>query len=63
MNSLLLRTIVIISAGLLIFEIIKGQYTVRLETANFIDFMIIIIAASGLILGIGIPETLSDDSD
>jgi hypothetical protein len=62
MQSLFSRIIIITSAGLLIFEIIKGEYIVRLDTSNSIDVIIIIVAMIGLFLGIFIPETQTSDS-
>ena len=62
MYSLISRFIIIISAGLLIFEMLKGEFNLSLETSNFIDFVIILVAMCGLFLGISIPETPISDS-
>lgn len=62
MQSLTLRAITIASAGLLIFEMIKGSYIIRLDTSNDIDLIIIIAAMTGLFLGIGMYETQTSDS-
>ena len=61
MNPLLSRFIILISAGLLIYEMIKGEFSISLETSNFIDSIIIIVAMCGLFLGISIPETPISD--
>ncbi|AFY97178.1 hypothetical protein [Chamaesiphon minutus] len=62
MHSLFLRFIVLVSAGILIYEMIKGEFNLILETSNFMDLIIIIIAMCGLFLGISIPETPISDS-
>lgn len=62
MNSLLSRFIIIISAGLLIYKMIKGEFSISLETSSFIDSIIIVFAMCGLFLGISIPETPISDS-
>ena len=61
MNSLLSRFIIIISAGLLIYKMIKGEFSISLETSSFIDSIIIVFAMCGLFLGISIPETQISD--
>ena len=61
MNPLLSRFIILISAGLLIYKMIKGEFSISLETSNFIDSIIIIVAMCGLFLGISIPETPISD--
>lgn len=61
MYPLFSRFVTIVSAGLLIFEIIRGEFNLSLETSNFIDLIIIIIAMCGLFLGISIPETPISD--
>lgn len=62
MQSLTLRIITIISAGLLIFEMIKGSYLIRLDTSNYIDSIIIIAAMAGLFFGICMYGTETSDS-
>lgn len=62
MQPLTLRVITIASAGLLIFEMIKGSYIIRLDTSNNIDSIIIIVAMAGLFWGIGMYETQASDS-
>lgn len=62
MHPLVSRFVIIISAVLLIFEIIKGEFNINLKTSNFIDSIIIIVAMCGLFLGISIPETPISDS-
>ncbi len=62
MQPLILRIITIISAGLLIFEMIQGSYIIRLDTSNYIDSIIIIAAMAGLFLGICMYETQTSDS-
>ena len=61
MYPLISRFIIIISAGLLIFEMSKGEFNLSLETSNSIDFIIILVAMCGLFLGISIPETPCSD--
>ena len=56
MQSLILRIITIASAGLLMFEVIKGEHMVHFDTSNPVDSMIIIVAMTGLLVGIFIPE-------
>ena len=62
MQSLTLRIITIASAGLLIFEMIKGSHIIYLDTSNYIDSIIIIAAMAGLSLGICMYETETSDS-
>ena len=61
MNPLISRFIILISAGLLLYEITKGEFNISLETSNVIDLIIIIVAMCGLFLGISIPETPISD--
>ena len=56
MQSLTLRIITIVSAGLLMFEVIKGEHMVHLDTSNPVDSIIIIVAMTGLLVGICTPE-------
>ena len=56
MQSLTLRIITIVSAGLLMFEVIKGEHMVHLDTSNAVDSIIVIVAMTGLLAGICIPE-------
>lgn len=56
MQSLTLRIITIVSAGLLMYEVIKGEHMVHLDTSNPIDSIIIIVAMTGLLVGICTPE-------
>ena len=39
MQSLTLRIITIASAGLLMYEVIKGEHMVHLDTSNAVDSM------------------------
>jgi hypothetical protein len=61
MQSLTLRAITIASAGLLIFELIQRSYIIRLDTSNYIDSIIIIVAMAGLFLGICGYEVQTSD--
>jgi hypothetical protein len=56
MQSLILRIITIASAGLLMYEVIKGEHLVHLDTSNAVDSIIIIVAMTGLLVGIFTPE-------
>ena len=56
MQSLTLRIITIVSAGLLMYEVIKGEQMVHLDTSNAVDSIIVIVAMTGLLVGICIPE-------
>ena len=56
MQSLTLRIITIVSAGLLMFEVIKGEHMVHLDTSNAVDSIIVIVAMTGSLVGICIPE-------
>ena len=56
MQSLTLRIITIASAGLLMYEVIKGEHLVHLDTSNAVDSIIIIVAMTGLLVGICTPE-------
>ena len=56
MQSLTLRIITIVSAGLLMYEVIKGEHMVHLDTSNAVDSIIIIVAMTGLLVGICTPE-------
>lgn len=62
-RPLLSRFSPLISAGLLIYKVIKGEFNLSLETSNFVDLIIIILAMYGLFFGISIPETPINDSD
>ena len=55
MQSLTLRIITIASAGLLMYEVIKGEHLVYLDTSNTVDSIIIIVAMTGLLVGICTP--------
>ena len=55
MQSLTLRIITIASAGLLMYEVIKGEHLVHLDTSNAVDSIIIIVAMTGLLVGICTP--------
>ena len=56
MQSLTLRIITIASAGLLMFEVIKGGHMVHLDGSNAGDSIIIIVAMTGLLVGVFTPE-------
>ncbi len=56
MQSFTLRIITIASAGLLMFEVIKGEHLVHLDTSNAVDSIIIIVAMTGLLVGICTPD-------
>ncbi len=56
MQSLTLRITTIVSAGLLMYEVIKGEHMVHLDTSNAVDSIIIIVAMTGLLVGIFTPE-------
>ena len=56
MQSLTLRIITVVSAGLLMYEVIKGEHMVHLDTSNAVDSIIIIVAMTGLLVGIFTPE-------
>ena len=63
MQPLALRIITIASAGLLMFEVIKGEHMVHLDTSNAVDSLIIIVAMTGLLVGIFTPEKQISNSD
>lgn len=56
MQSFTLRIITIVSAGLLMYEVIKGEHMLHLDTSNSVDSIIIIVAMTGLLVGICTPE-------
>lgn len=61
-HPLLSRFSPLISAGLLIYKMIKGEFDLSLETSNFIDLIIITLAMYGLLFGISMPETPISDA-
>jgi hypothetical protein len=63
MQSLILRIITIASAELLMYEVIKGDHLVHLDTSNAVDSIVIIVAMTGLLLGICTPEKQISNSD
>ena len=64
MQSLTLRIITIASAGLLMYEVVKGEHMVHLDTSNPVDSIIIIVAMTGLLVGICTPtEQISNSAN
>ena len=64
MQSLTLRIITIVSAGLLMYEVIKGEQMVHLDTSNAVDSIIIIVAMTGLLVEICTPtEQISNSAN
>ena len=61
-HPLLSRFSPLISAGLLIYKMIRGEFNLSLETSNFTDLIIIILAMYGLLFGISIPKIPISDS-
>ena len=64
MQSLTLRIITIVSAGLLMYEVIKGEQMVHLDTSNAVDSIIIIVAMTGLLVEIcTLTEQISNSAN
>ena len=64
MQPLTLRITTIVSAGLLMYEVIKGEHMVHLDTSNPVDSIIIIVAMTGLLVGICTPtEQISNSAN